>query len=33
MVDSYDFATRCLPEHIARINSLVPAARAIPLPG
>lgn len=32
MVDSYDFATRCLPEHIARINSLVPAARAIPLP-
>ncbi len=33
MIDRYDFSTRCLPDHIARINSLVPKARAIPLPG
>jgi len=33
MVENYDFTTRCLPEHIARINSLVPMARAIALPG
>jgi glycosyltransferase involved in cell wall biosynthesis len=33
VVDSYDFHTKCLPEHIARINSLVPADKAIPLPG
>lgn len=33
MVERYDFATRCLPEHIARINSLVPRDRAIALPG
>lgn len=33
MIDRYDFSTRCLPDHIARINSLVPKARTIPLPG
>ena len=32
MVERYDFKTRCLPEHVARINSLVPKARAIPMP-
>lgn len=29
VVDRYDFLTRCLPEHIARINSLVPSNRRI----
>lgn len=29
MVENYDFATRCLPAHIAQINALVPKARAI----
>jgi glycosyltransferase involved in cell wall biosynthesis len=33
VVDRYDFLTRCLPEHIAQINALVPAARRIALPG
>ena len=33
MVETYDFTTKCLPEHIARINSLVPKARAIPFGG
>lgn len=33
MVDQYDFTTRCLPAHLRRINSLVPAGRAIALPG
>src|SRR6056297_563140 len=32
MVAHYDFRTRCLPEHVARINSLVPADKAIPMP-
>ena len=32
MVERYDFATRCLPAHLARINRLVPKARAITLP-
>ena len=32
-VEKYDFLTRCLPEHLARMNSLVPAARRIALPG
>lgn len=32
MVATYDFRTQCLPTHIARINSLVPTARAIPFP-
>ncbi len=33
VVRHYDFETRCLPEHIARINSLVPKAKAIEIPG
>lgn len=33
MVERYDFNTRCLPAHIARINSLVPRDRAIAMPG
>ncbi len=33
VVDKYDFLTRCLPEHIARMNSLVPASARIELPG
>lgn len=33
VVEKYDFLTRCLPEHIARINSLVPPDRRIVLPG
>ena len=32
IVNTYDFHHHCLPEHIARINSLVPRSRAIPLP-
>jgi glycosyltransferase involved in cell wall biosynthesis len=32
MIDIYDFGSECLPEHIARINSMVPKARAIPMP-
>jgi glycosyltransferase involved in cell wall biosynthesis len=32
MIEAYDFTRHCLPEHIARINSLVPASRAIALP-
>ena len=31
MIANYDFTTKCLPTHIARINSLVPKGRAIPL--
>lgn len=31
VVEKYDFLTRCLPEHIARINSLVPADKHIRL--
>jgi glycosyltransferase involved in cell wall biosynthesis len=31
VVERYDFLTRCLPEHIARINDLVPAAKRITL--
>lgn len=33
VVGKYDFLTRCLPEQIARINSLVPADRRIEMPG
>ena len=33
MIERYDFTTRCLPEHVARINSLLPNTRALPLPG
>ncbi len=29
VVETYDFLTRCLPEHIARINALVPKAKRI----
>lgn len=29
MIETYDFTRECLPEHIARINSLVPKALAI----
>ncbi len=29
VVEKYDFLTRCLPEHLARMNSLVPKARQI----
>ncbi|MCB4457257.1 glycosyltransferase family 4 protein [Leisingera sp. McT4-56] len=29
VVEKYDFLTRCLPEHIAQINALVPEARKI----
>jgi glycosyltransferase involved in cell wall biosynthesis len=32
VVEKYDFLTRCLPEHLARMNSLVPADRRIALP-
>jgi hypothetical protein len=33
MVETYDFTTRCLPEHIRRINSLLPTRHAIAVPG
>lgn len=33
VVDTYDFLTRCLPQQIARINSLVPEDRRIEVPG
>ena len=32
IVKKYDFETVCLPEHIKRMNSLVPKSKAIPLP-
>jgi glycosyltransferase involved in cell wall biosynthesis len=32
VVDTYDFLTRCLPEHIAQINALVPVEKRIELP-
>ncbi len=31
VVETYDFLTRCLPEHIARINALVPEEKRITL--
>ncbi|WP_370571482.1 glycosyltransferase [Phaeobacter sp. SYSU ZJ3003] len=31
VVENYDFKTRCLPEHIARMNSLLPATKQIRL--
>lgn len=31
VVETYDFKTRCLPEHIARMNSLLPATKQIRL--
>ncbi len=33
VVENYDFQTRCLPEHIERMNSLVPEAVRIQMPG
>ncbi len=33
VVEKYDFLTRCLPEHLRRINSLVPPDRRIDLSG
>ncbi|MBV1929876.1 MAG: glycosyl transferase family 1, partial [Gammaproteobacteria bacterium] len=33
VVENYDFLTQCLPQHISRINSLLPAAKQISLPG
>ena len=32
VVENYDFLTRCLPEHIAQINALVPADKRMPVP-
>jgi glycosyltransferase involved in cell wall biosynthesis len=32
VVETYDFLTKCLPEHIAQINALVPEDRRINLP-
>jgi glycosyltransferase involved in cell wall biosynthesis len=32
VIEKYDFLTRCLPEHIARMNSLVPEDLQIKLP-
>ena len=32
VVRNYDFLTKCLPEHIAQINALVPADKQISLP-
>ena len=32
VVETYDFLTRCLPEHIAQINALVPAEKRIAMP-
>ena len=32
MVETYDFLTRCLPEHIRQINALVPEDKRIPVP-
>ena len=31
VVEKYDFLTRCLPEHVSRINSLVPKDKHIRL--
>lgn len=31
VLENYDFLSRCLPEHIAQINALVPAAKRITL--
>jgi glycosyltransferase involved in cell wall biosynthesis len=32
VVKKYDFLCKCLPEHIAQINALVPAAQQIDTP-
>ena len=33
VVETYDFLTKCLPEHIRQINALVPEDKRIDLPG
>jgi glycosyltransferase involved in cell wall biosynthesis len=33
VVETYDFLTRCLPEHIRQINALVPEDKRMPVPG
>ncbi|XDA98073.1 glycosyltransferase family 4 protein [Sulfitobacter sp. LCG007] len=33
VVEQHDFATRCLPVHLARMNALLPAAKRLDLPG
>jgi len=33
VVKEYDFLTKCLPEHIAQINALVPLDKQIRMPG
>jgi glycosyltransferase involved in cell wall biosynthesis len=32
VIDNYDFETKCLPEHIAQINALVPDEKRIVFP-
>ncbi len=32
VVQTYDFLTQCLPEHLRQINALVPAEKRIALP-
>jgi len=32
VVQTYDFATKCLPEHVAQINALVPAEKRMKMP-
>ncbi len=32
VVENYDFLTKCLPEHIAQINALVPSEKQIKIP-
>ena len=32
VVQTYDFLTKCLPEHIAQMNALVPEGQRIALP-
>ncbi|AXI48447.1 glycosyl transferase family 1 [Sulfitobacter sp. SK012] len=32
VIENYDFLTKCLPEHIAEINALVPAGKQIEIP-
>ena len=33
VVETYDFTTRCLPEHIRQINALVPENLRMAVPG
>lgn len=32
VIERYEFETRCLPEHLAQINSLLPSAKRIDIP-